>query len=50
LKDDKETAISLFQLLNAIVERCITVNKEIDKLYGSLPSTALDAIKKRDKG
>lgn len=34
LKDDKETAISLFQLLNAIVERCITVNKKIEVVRG----------------
>jgi uncharacterized protein DUF4145 len=49
LKDDKDTAISLFQLLNVIVERCITVNKKIDEMYGALPTGALEAIKKRDK-
>jgi hypothetical protein len=49
LKDDKETAISLFQLLNAIVERCITVNKKIDDLYAGLPPTALSAIKSATK-
>ena len=49
LKDDKETAISLFQILNAIIARCITVNKKIDALYEGLPPTALEAIKKRDK-
>jgi hypothetical protein len=48
LKDDKETAISLFQLLNVIVERCITINKKIDELYEGLPPNALAAIKKRD--
>jgi hypothetical protein len=49
LKDDKATALSLFQLLAVIIERCITVPKKISEMYANLPPGALDAIKKRDK-
>jgi hypothetical protein len=47
--DDKATAISLFQLLNLIVERCITVNKKLEEMYANLPPGALEAIKRRDE-
>jgi hypothetical protein len=50
LKDDKATAVSLFQLLNLIIERCITVPKRLDEMYASLPAGALEAIEKRDRG
>jgi Domain of unknown function (DUF4145) len=48
LKDDKETAISLFGLVNYIVESQISAPKQIDAIYGRLPSTAVAAIDKRD--
>jgi hypothetical protein len=48
LKDDKDTARSLFGLLNLVVDRMITGPKEIDSLYGGLPQSNRDAIDKRD--
>jgi hypothetical protein len=48
LNDRREDALALFGLLNFIVERMITHPNEIDKLYGSLPTTAREAIDKRD--
>jgi len=49
LKDDKETAMSLFELINTIVEVMITQPKKIDELYTKLPSKAREAIEKRDR-
>ena len=48
LNDDKQTAASLFRLLNFIVERMITQPKEIHGLYAGLPQTSRDAIDRRD--
>ena len=48
LRDDKETAINLFILINLIAEVMITQPKEVDKLYNSLPQEQKDAIAKRD--
>jgi Domain of unknown function (DUF4145) len=48
LKDDKATAVKLFELLNIIVEREIATPKRIAALFDGLPPTALAAIQKRD--
>ena len=48
LKDDKAVAMKLFQLLNLIVERRISVPKQIDELFEGLPPGAKDAIERRD--
>jgi hypothetical protein len=48
LKDDKATAISLFGLINYIVENQIGAPKGIDAIYGKLPPAAIAAIEKRD--
>jgi hypothetical protein len=48
LQDDKATAIKLFGLVNLIVEAMIATPKHIEKMYGELPPSALEAIKKRD--
>lgn len=48
LKDDVKTAISLFQIVNIIVERMITEEKNIAEMYKSLPVEKLKAIEKRD--
>jgi Domain of unknown function (DUF4145) len=48
LRDDKATAIKLFELVNIIVENSISVPKRIQEMYGSLPAGALEAIEKRD--
>lgn len=44
----KHTALTLFGLLNFIVEQQITRPKEIGAIYKSLPANALTAIQKRD--
>ncbi len=49
LKDDKETAIALFELLNMIVEIMITQPKKVDQIYDKIPQGAKEAIEERDK-
>jgi hypothetical protein len=49
LKDDNETAVALFGLVNMIVDAMITQPKEVEQLFGKLPQGAKDAIQKRDK-
>jgi hypothetical protein len=48
LKDDKATAIRLFELVNLIVERRIATPKRIEALFEGLPPGAREAIAKRD--
>ena len=48
LKDDQDTAMSLFGLVNLIAQIMITQPQEVAALYGSLPPTSLDAIQRRD--
>jgi hypothetical protein len=48
LKDDKNTAVKLFGLVNIIADAMISRPKRIQELYGTLPPTKLDAIAKRD--
>jgi hypothetical protein len=48
LRDTSDTALSLFSLLNIIVEEMITRPQEIDALYNSLPQSQRDQIEKRD--
>jgi hypothetical protein len=47
-KDDKGTALSLFTLVNLIIERRITVPKRIEELFAGLPQKARDTIEERD--
>jgi len=49
LKDDRDTAMKLFELINMVAEVMITQPSEIEKLYGTLPKTQIDAIHQRDK-
>lgn len=49
LRDDQATAISLFNLINYIVEKAITEPKEIDAIYAGLPPGKLAGIVNRDK-
>lgn len=49
LKDDVDTAIILFHLINYIVDNQITSKKKIDKIFKSLPNDKLNGIKNRDK-
>jgi hypothetical protein len=48
LKDDKDTAVALFDLVNMIVEFMVTKPKEVKALYDKIPKGAKDAIAKRD--
>lgn len=50
LKDDRATAVSLFRLLNLIVEKLISEPKHIDEIYNSLPGGQIAAIERRDQG
>lgn len=49
LKDDKETALALFSLLNMTVDVMITQPKRVDELYNMLPESAKQAIVSRDQ-
>lgn len=49
LKDDQETALGLFKLLNFIVEKTISDPKRIADIYGKLPPEKLKGIADRDK-
>jgi uncharacterized protein DUF4145 len=48
MKDNREVAAALFQLVNRIAYDLITHPKEVDALYGTLPPSKLDGIAKRD--
>lgn len=48
LRDDQDTAISLFALMNIIVEVMITQEKEIEEIYEKIPESTKKAISKRD--
>ena len=49
LKDDVQTAFSLFRLINYIVDNQISSKKEIDGIFEGLPQINIEAIKRRDK-
>jgi hypothetical protein len=49
LEDTPETAISLFNLVNAIADQMITHPKQVDALYAGLPASAREAIERRDE-
>jgi hypothetical protein len=48
LKDDRETADRLFDLVNLIVDVMISRPAQIDQMYATLPPGAIEAIKRRD--
>ncbi|RLJ03727.1 MAG: hypothetical protein DRP08_03135 [Candidatus Aenigmatarchaeota archaeon] len=48
LKDDTQTAIVLFELLNMIVEVMITQPQKVDEIYNKIPNSTKEAIKKRN--
>jgi len=49
LNDDRETALALFDLVNAIADQMISHPKRVDSLYEKLPAGKRQAIEKRDK-
>lgn len=48
IKDDRETAMALFQIVNLIADRAITQPKQVETLYESLPEGARKQVDKRD--
>jgi hypothetical protein len=50
LNDDRETAIRLFDLVNAIAEQMISHPKKVREMYGKLPDEKRKAIETRDDG
>lgn len=48
LKDDRDTATSLFELANIIAEQMISNPKHVEELYGKLPEEKRKAIERRD--
>jgi hypothetical protein len=48
LQDDKATALSLFELLNLIVERKVAVPNRLKALYATLPQSAREQIERRN--
>ena len=49
LKDDNDTALALFRLVNMIIDVMITQPKSVDNIFDILPKGAKEAISKRDK-
>ena len=47
--DNQEIALTLFEIVNHIVDEMITRKNNIKNFYDKLPKTALKAIKKRDE-
>ena len=48
IDDNPDIALSLFTLINLIIDAMISQPKETEKLFASLPQSAKDAIDKRD--
>lgn len=48
LKDDIDTAIHLFELVNLIIDNQISQPQRIKALYNKLPTDSLNAIERRD--
>jgi hypothetical protein len=48
LNDDRDTAIRLFELVNAITDQMITHPKKVDDMYSKLPEAKRKAIERRD--
>jgi hypothetical protein len=48
LNDDKDTAIRLFELVNAIADQMISHPKNVKEMYSKLPELKRKAIEKRD--
>ncbi len=49
LRDDTETALAMFELLNMIVTVMITQPKQVEAVYSKLPGAAREAIERRDQ-
>ena len=49
MKDDRETALNLFQLVNSIAEQMISNPQKIRSIYDKLPEEKRIGIENRDK-
>lgn len=49
LNDDRATALSLFDLVNAITDQMITHPKKVAEMYNNLPEDKKKAIERRDR-
>lgn len=49
LRDDYDTVLRLFKLVNFIAQKMITDPREIDEMYAKLPPAKVKAIKSRDQ-
>ena len=49
LKDDRDTALRLFELVNSIADQMISHPKAVDEMYSKLPENKRKAIEDRDK-
>jgi len=50
LRDDRQTAMSLFGLVNLIAEKMISEPRHVAEMYAGLPKEKREAIEKRDRG
>lgn len=48
LRDDRDTALQLFTLVNIVADQMISHPKAIESMYERLPASKRDAIEKRD--
>lgn len=48
LRDDRQTAETLFRLVNLVVDKMISEPKQVEEVFNSLPASKLAAIKERD--
>jgi hypothetical protein len=48
MKDDRETALRLFGLINSIIDQMISHPKKVEELYALIPQDKRDSIDKRD--
>jgi hypothetical protein len=48
LRDDRDTALQLFKLVNLIAEQMISTPKHVNQIFDSLPVAKKAAIEKRD--
>ncbi len=49
LRDDPDTALQLFNLVNFIVQETITKPRQVQEIYSKLPQGKLQQIEQRDK-
>jgi hypothetical protein len=49
LRDNRDTALTLFQLINVIADRTISQINRIQRIYDSLPAGARTQIERRDE-